>query len=356
MDKVPYYQNVANKIIEQLKQGTAPWLKPWNPGTPGGYLPFNPVTGKRYKGINTIILMQMGYPDNRWLTYKQAQSLDAQVRKGEKGTLVQYWKFSEEHIQKDEQGNPVLNEEGKPIKITAKLERPQVFYATVFNASQIEGMPPIVHKKQEWSSLEKAESMLAGSGATIVHYEMDRAFYRMTTDDIHLPLKSQFDDGARYYATALHELGHWTGHESRLKRDLGHPFGSEGYAKEELRAEIASMLLGDELGIGHDPSQHTAYIKSWIRALEDDPMEIFRAAADAEKITNYLHSLEQKQEHTLDQHDELREDKTIASEPMDSRKAIPDKIWLVIPYHQKETAKSIAGTLPNGEGAIAWDK
>jgi len=356
MDEVPYYQNIANKIIEQLKLGTAPWLKPWTPGAPGSQLPVNPVTGKRYKGINTLILMQMGYPDNRWLTYKQAQSLDAQVRKGEKGTLIQYWKFSEEHIQKDEHGNPVLNEEGKPIKITAKLERPQMFYATVFNASQIEGMPPIVHKEQEWSSLEKAESMLAESGATIVHYEMDRAFYRMTSDEIHLPLKSQFDDGARYYATALHELGHWTGHESRLNRDLGHPFGSVGYAKEELRAEIASMLLGDELGIGHDPSQHTAYIKSWVRALEDDPMEIFRAAADAEKITNYLHSLAQRQEHTLDQHAELREDKTITSDPMDSIKKSPDKIWLIIPYHQKETAKSIAGTLPNGEGAIAWNK
>src|ERR1035441_7028029 len=91
-----------------------------------------------------------------------------------------------------------------------------------------------------------------------------------------------------YNMTALHELGHWTGHTSRLARDLSNPFRSEGYAREELRAEIASLMLGDELGIGHDPGQHVAYIESWIKVLEKDPREIFRAAADAEKITRFL--------------------------------------------------------------------
>src|SRR5208283_4721116 len=98
-----------------------------------------------------------------------------------------------------------------------------------------------------------------------------------------------------YYATALHELGHWTGHTTRLARDLGHPFGSEAYAREELRAEIASMILGDELGIGHDPRQHAAYVASWIKVLQDDPMDVFRAAAAAEKIQEFVLGLEQKQ-------------------------------------------------------------
>ncbi|WP_140410188.1 zincin-like metallopeptidase domain-containing protein, partial [Escherichia coli] len=108
------------------------------------------------------------------------------------------------------------------------------------------------------------------------------------------PQQAAFPSADRYYATALHELGHWTGHASRLDRDLAHPFGSEGYAKEELRAEIASMIMGDELGIGHDPSQHVAYVKSWIKALQDDPLEIFRAAADAEKIQGFVLGLEQQ--------------------------------------------------------------
>ena len=133
------------------------------------------------------------------------------------------------------------------------------------------------------------------SGARISHSAGDRAFYRPSTDSITLPEKSQFESADRYYATALHELGHWTGHPSRLDRDLAHPFGSEGYAKEELRAEISSMIVGDELGIGHDPEQHAAYVGSWIKALQDDPLEIFRASSDAEKIHDYVLAFEQKQ-------------------------------------------------------------
>jgi putative DNA primase/helicase len=111
-----------------------------------------------------------------------------------------------------------------------------------------------------------------------------------------LPGKAQFASAANYYATALHELGHWTGHASRLNRDLAHPFGSVGYAREELRAEITSMILGSELGIGHDPAQHAAYVGSWIKVLTKDPFEIFRAAADAEKIQRFVLGLAQTQD------------------------------------------------------------
>jgi antirestriction protein ArdC len=266
MTKLPHHQIVANQIIESLKQGTAPWLKPWEPGKGRGQIPFNPVTGKRYRGINALYLMLNQNGDNRWLTYKQAQGIDAQVRKGEQGTTVQYWKFVDEKIKKDDAGKPVLDKQGKPVKVQVNLERPKVFYARVFHASQIDHMPELVQVEQDWSLVERVEKLLLNSGATIVHSEADRAFYRPSTDSVHLPPKEQFKSAAHYYATALHELGHWSGHPSRLNRDLSHPFGSEAYAKEELRAEIASMLLGSELGIGHDPSQHTAYIKPWMNA------------------------------------------------------------------------------------------
>ena len=311
MTKMPYHQIVANQIIESLKGGMAPWLKPWEPGIGNGQVPFNPVTGKRYRGINALYLMLNQSDDNRWLTYKQAQSIDAQVRKGEKGTTIQYWKFNEERVKEDEAGRPVLDEQGNSVKIQVSLERPRVFYATVFHASQIENMPALVTNEPDWSMVEKAEKLLLQSGAAIFHSEADRAFYRLSTDSIHLSPKAQFKSAAHYYATALHELGHWSGHPSRLDRDLGHPFGSEAYAKEELRAEIASMLLGAELGIGHDPSQHTAYIKSWIRVLEDDPLEIFRASADAEKIFNHICARDQVQEIDQAQPIEIREDSTI---------------------------------------------
>lgn len=295
-DKKPFHETVAEKLIKQLREGTAPWQKPWEPGEAGAVMPLNPTTGKRYKGINALQLMSEGHEDQRWMTYKQAAAVDAQVRKGERGTQIQYWKFTEEQTKTDASGKPILDGRGAPIKESVKLERPRVFFATVFNAEQIDGLPPLApRKEQSWSAVVRAEQILQASGAVIRNGEHDRAFYRPTTDSIHLPDKSRFPTADNYYATALHELGHWTGHETRLDRDLVHPFGSEGYAKEELRAEIASMILGDELGIGHDPEQHAAYVGSWIKALENDPLEIFRAAADAEKIQDYVLGLEQMQ-------------------------------------------------------------
>ena len=291
-----YHEQVAESLIAQLKQGTAPWQKPWQPGDPLLSFPHNPTTQKRYRGINALYLMSQGYADPRWLTYKQAAGLGAQVRKGEKSTWIQYWKFTDERIRKDDNGNPVRNSDGKPVKETVKLERPRVFYASVFNAKQIDNLPELVIEPPSWNPIERAEQILQVSSAAIEHGEYDRAFYRPVTDSIHLPHKHQFETPDRYYATALHELGHWTGHESRLNRDLAHPFGSEGYAREELRAEIASMLLGHELGIGHDPGQHAAYVASWIKALEEDPTEIFRAAADAEKIQDYVMAFARQQE------------------------------------------------------------
>ncbi|MFH0784661.1 MAG: zincin-like metallopeptidase domain-containing protein [Pseudomonadota bacterium] len=291
-----FHEQVAEKLIEQLKQGTAPWQKPWQPGEPGAGIPINPVTGKRYRGINILQLMMQERTDQRWLTYKQAETAGAQVLKGEKGTSIQYWKFSEERTITDEAGRPVLDDHGQPRKGQLPLERPRVFFATVFNAEQIEGLPPLERKEPSWQVLDRAEHILQASQAVIRHGQQDRAFYRASTDSIHLPARSQFKTADQYYATALHELGHWTGHSSRLNRDLLNPYGSVEYSKEELRAEIASMILGDELGIGHDPGQHAAYVKSWIKVLEENPLEIFRTSADAERIQDYVLAFEQQQE------------------------------------------------------------
>ena len=378
-EKKPFHETVAENLIKQLEQGTAPWQRPWEAGESGLFVPFNPLTGKRYKGINALHLMSQDRDDQRWLTYKQANELDGQVRKGEKGTGIQYWKFTEEHIKKDEHGKTVLDEEGNPVKITVKLERPRVFYATVFNAEQIDGLPPLLKKEQTWDAIERAETILSASGAELNHSASGRAFYRPTSDSIHLPEKGLFPSADKYYATALHELGHWTGHESRLNRDLAHPFGSEGYAKEELRAEISSMLLGDTLGIGHDPGQHAAYVGSWIKSLRDDPLEIFRAAADAEKIQAFVLGLEQKQVQTQEetakqahdqQQNEIEANLTQVTEsiftilPKDlsllssataadyeeavNKARIEDKTYLQVPYQERNQAKALGAKWDRG--------
>ena len=200
----------------------------------------------------------------------------------------------------DSNGRPVIDANGEPRTEKVRLERPQVFIAYVFNAKQIDGVPPAPARECSWNPLEKAEQLVQAANPELQHAG-DRAFYRPATDSIHLPLKEQFPSAGDYYSTLLHELGHWTGHATRLNRDLSDPFGSIGYAREELRAEIASMIIGSELGIGYDPGQHAAYAASWIQILEHQPIEIFRAAADGEKIHTYLQSFQQQQSVSIEE-------------------------------------------------------
>ena len=353
----PFHQAVAEKLLRLLQEGTAPWQKGWEPGEPGALLPMNPMTGKRYQGINAIQLMSQGHADRRWLTYKQAAAMGAQVGKGEKGTPIQYWKFSEAHEKTDALGNPVRDAQGRRVREDQPLERPRVFMAIVFNAVQIDGLAPMPPQRAaEWPSLDRAEQLLRTSGATLVHAAQNRAFYRPATDSIHLPHQAQFATAAAYYATALHELGHWTGHPSRLNRDLSHPFGSVGYAREELRAEIASTILGSALGLGHDPAQHASYVGSWIKILQNDPLEIFRAAADAEKIQRFVLGLALAQE--------LRQSQGASALPVDvsapqvtealmqaslnqgSGRAAPaesehNRTFLAVPFKEHEAAKAL---------------
>ncbi|MDB5012389.1 MAG: conjugal transfer protein TraC, partial [Daejeonella sp.] len=222
---------------------------------------------------------------------------DWKVKKGEKGSLIQFVKLSDFVTKRDENGKPVLNEQGKATKIQVNLAKPIITGAWVFNASQIDGITPLKaleHEKISWKPLERAENLVINSNAKIHNQISEKAFYSTLKDAITMPLKEQFSDASRYYATLLHELGHWTGHKDRLDRSLMNKFGSEDYAREELRAKIASLLVGQELRIGHDPNHHASYVDSWIKVLKQNPFEIHQAASDAEKIFDYLIGFEQK--------------------------------------------------------------
>jgi len=354
-----YIDQVAGAIVEQLKGGTAPWVKPWQPGE--RFMPYNPTSGKAYRGMNAVWLMSRaearGYGDPRWMTYRQAQEARAQVRKGEAGSVIQFWKWQGLEPVRDADGKPILDHDGHPTRQMVRYDRPRVWSAVVFNAAQIDGLAPPDNRPSlpEWERHQSAETVLARFGTPIRHVSGDRAFYRLADDTITLPERAQFPSADRYYATALHEVGHATGHPSRLNREsLGQPFGSEDYAREELRAEIASMMLGEQLGIGHDPGQHAAYIGSWIRALEDDPREIFRAAADAEKITALVRSFER--DHELGPAAARASEKGRGSEHGSSAPArrpgraaeasvasAPDseRTYLAVPYQEKDQVKQL---------------
>lgn len=282
-----WHQEVADEIIRQIEAGTAPWQRAWAPGE-GMDMPTNAATGKPYRGMNAVWLSMQGRTDPRWMTYNQAQAIGAQVKKGAKSSMVTYWKTHDERVER----NPAT---GEKITVRTELERPRPFSALVFNGEQIDGLPPLEPRKIEaWEAHRRAEAVLTGSGADIHHAPQDRAAYIPSRDMIVLPERGQFPTPDGYYSVAFHELAHWTGHESRMNRPIENPFGSPEYAREELRAEIASMLLGRELGIGYTPQNTAAYAASWIKALEGDKMEIHRATRDAGKMSEYMLDFEQQ--------------------------------------------------------------
>lgn len=333
MDKrVPFHEEFANKVIKMLEEGTAPWQKPWTPAQ--NLAPRNPLSGTVYKGVNRLHLAMADYEDPRWMTLKQANDAGYRIKAGSRSTAVVYYQFTKEQDRLDENGQPVLGEDGKPQKENIPLERPVMRMARVFNAEQVENFPPLPEQEKAfaWDPQEKAEAVLTNSGAVIKHDQHDRAFYRPRTDEIHLPPKASFDAGDKYYATALHELGHWTGHPDRMNREFG-PHGSAAYAKEELRAEISSWMVGQDIGVGHEPGQHAAYVKSWVQALKDDPLEIMRACRDAERIRDHVLGLEMHKEKTRSN------EQTLENPP--AKEPALTKTYLHVPYKDKEGAKAL---------------
>lgn len=288
MQTSEYRKAVTERLIGMLESGTAPWQKPWDAGIAAMNRPHN-FNGRPYHGVNALMLwctaIDKGYEDPRWLTFKQVNKLGGHVNKGEKAQIVEYWQWEKEVE------NPETGEKEK-----VPLEHPKVYRAAVFNADQCTGLPKLRREAQKWSPVERAENIIAANGVPVTHNTDGSAFYSPGGDFICLPPRESFATVDAYYSTLLHEVGHSTGHPARLNREFGGQFGSEGYAREELRAELASTFLCGELGIATTGSdeQHAAYVKSWVSALKNDYNEIFRAAADAEKICNYLYEREKE--------------------------------------------------------------
>lgn len=314
-----YAEKIAKELIERLKQGTAPFQLPWQPDM-GRDFPFNPVSGTEYSGMNRLNLMIQGYSDPRWMTYKQAQSVNAQVRKGERGTGLVRLITHTEKIQKDEKGKIIRDENGEPVKERIQLENPYFKSFTVFNAEQIDGLPAWEKAPPVWIDHNRAEKLLKASGA-VIHHRGNDAYYNRTRDFIVLPPKERFIGQGEYYAVALHELGHWTGHADRLNRDMGGRFGDSSYAREELRAEISSMMMSRELGLPHNPDRHAGYVGDWVKVLTEEPMEILKASQDAAKIKEFIFSFEKQIEIDREQNQSI-DQATNTTRPSENEKFV----------------------------------
>ena len=300
-----YHRQFAEGIIEQIRQGTAPWQKPWGPGE--RVLPqrrYGPLLlGRQQPASRRRGQQERGYGDVRWGTYRQIQARDGQVRKGEQGTRILSFQDHRKIAVNDERGRPKRDNEGKRVYRHERLPTPFVRQYTVFNAEQADGLParPAPTAEPLWKVHQQAERVLEDRGVPVRHVAGDRAFYNLNRDEIVLPERGQFPSANHYYQTALHELGHSTGHPERMNREtltqgISEGFGSPAYAKEELRAEISAMMTGERVGVGHDPSRGAAYVEGWIAALEEDPREIRRAAADSQKISDFVLSRHRERE------------------------------------------------------------
>ncbi len=292
-------QEMIDAFLAALQEDRIPWHRTWT-AIPVS-VPRNAVKDTEYRGVNRFWLLHMaernGYSDPRWCTYKQAKDNGYQVRKGEKGTHVEFWSLYDRKTKTkiSEAEADILRQELSPEEYAERI-KPVANTYTVFNAEQIEGIPKLpeeavkTYELDEGGLVQMRETLLENMGV-LFQEGGEKAFYRPSEDCIHLPEIRRFESEYDYMATLLHEAGHATGHEGRLHRPTSVEFGTPSYAKEELRAEIASAFTAQALRLSQSGSHmdnHKAYIQSWIKILKNEPDELFRAIRDAEKISDYL--------------------------------------------------------------------
>lgn len=279
------YDEVTRKIISELEAGRFPWVQPWDSSAAGGPgLPRNALTGRRYSGVNVLLLWGEaicgGYASQHWLTFKQALEAGGNVRKGEKGTTVVY---ADRFIPEAEKARAV--ERGDDAKAVPFLKR-----FTVFNVAQCEGLREGLTRDPaplpEREIIPHAEALIEATGADI-RIGGDKAFYSPSGDYIQVPPQPAFRDQINYYRTVFHELSHHSGAKHRLNRDLSGRFGSKPYAREELCAEISAAFICAALGIV-PTVRHADYVGSWLEVLREDSRAIFRAASQASKAADYI--------------------------------------------------------------------
>ena len=285
-DRTNLYDEITDKIIADLEAGRFPWVQPWGKAeakAPLG-LPNNASTGRAYSGINILILwgavVQHGFPGQGWLTYRQAAALGGNVRKGEHGTTVVY---ADRFIPEDEKRR--ARESGEEAQAIPFLKR-----FTVFNTAQCEGLPDdiiVAAPLPPPGLIEPTVDALIKATAIDFRIGGDRAFYMPALDYVAVPPPQAYFEPINWHRTALHEIGHASGHHSRLNRDLSGSFGTRKYAFEELVAEMSSAFCCASLGIV-PTVRHADYIGSWLEVLREDNRAIVRAASQASRAADWI--------------------------------------------------------------------
>jgi antirestriction protein ArdC len=337
----PLSDQIAGKMIADIKAGTSIFQRPNN--SINSALPFNIESGHRYAGPSALVLLMQKRDDPRWGTSNQANRNHTAVIKGATGTLINFMSSFEYQKVVDENGEPVLKENGKQRTERVKLDEPKQVDAWLFNGEQLRKMPKWEKEPQELSPAERAQVILENSKAVIEHGGDDMLYDRQT-DMIVLPEMEQFASTEQYYAEALHQLAHWTGAEDRLNRTEHSAMNEAVNIKEELRTNLASLFLSKELNLPFDLNYHAGYLNAWAQVLKEEPAELFRAADDVQKIVDQLLSFEQKVEEKqeIGSENELPEDNQQSADHIengqDTPKFNPERLTKgeVIPHNGTE--------------------
>jgi antirestriction protein ArdC len=271
MNRTQLYDDVTAEVVRQIEAGAGSWRMPWQAIAEAGQ-PVNALTSNAYRGGNHVVLALIGASQGwsgQWATYKQWSELGAQVRKGERSTRGVKW-------------SPIIDKETGDKRLV-----PFVF--SVFAAEQVDGWEaPARAELDTPERIAAAEAFFGAIGAD-VRFGGNRAAYVPAGDFVMVPTLEQFSDAPAFYSTMAHEHAHWTGHASRLDRNLSTKFGSDAYAAEELAAELSSAFTCSALGLSMAPRpDHAAYLDSWLRVLRADTSAIFTAASKAQAATDYL--------------------------------------------------------------------
>lgn len=294
-ERASIYETVTQSIINELERGIAPWVKPWKSGP--AMRPRSAISQRPYRGVNVLLLwsaaIERGYTNPAWLSYKQASDLNGHVKRGERGTRIVYVSTSKST---------------EPREDESEVQKDRYFLKSyaVFNIEQTAGLPEHLYVREAAIPIEEAlfrvDAVISRIGADVRHGGND-ACYHPRADFIMLPERARFKSTASYYATSLHEHAHWSGHATRLNRDLTGRFGTEAYAAEELVAELATAFTCSALAIRGE-LRHAAYIKSWLELLKHDSKAIFTAASAASKATDYLRQLGERDDDWVREYEE----------------------------------------------------
>jgi antirestriction protein ArdC len=293
---------LANKLIAEIKEGNSLFQKPVKEnGLPAFVTPVNPITGKGYSAMNALVLGMQRHDDPRWMSADAARYAGNWVKEHEKGTLIEFPKTNDIQAIRTAEGQRIKDDKGVTQTKTIEFEKPQQAKSFLFNAEQMKDIMPLkefLAKQEEGQTLspvERAAKLIEDSKAVIIHGGQE-AYYDKKRDAIFMPEPEQFENETKYLQAAIHQLAHWSGHESRLNRPMEGKFASLEYSREELRAAIAGILIGGELKIGHNFGQHSSYTNNFAKLFKDEPFEIAKASRDAQKIANLLLGVTQKRE------------------------------------------------------------